>query len=136
MFTTETEVRVRYAETDQMGYAYHGNYIIYYELGRVEALRGLGMSYKQLEDSGIMMPVLESGSKYIKPAMYDDLIKIQVNIPSLPTARMRFEYKLFVDNSLINEGFTTLAFVNTDSRRPVRAPESMISLLKPFYETK
>lgn len=134
MFSAETSLRVRYAETDQMGYAHHGNYIIYYEFGRVEALRSLGMSYKSVEDSGIMMPVINSGSKYIKPALYDDLIRIQINVPELPTVRMKFEYKLFVDDILINEGFTTLAFVNMESGRPTRAPESMLNLLKPFYE--
>ena len=96
MFSAETSLRVRYAETDQMGYAHHGNYIIYYEFGRVEALRSLGMSYKEVEDSGIMMPVIDSGSKYIKPALYDDLIRIQINVLELPTVRMKFEYKLLI----------------------------------------
>ena len=117
-----------------MGYSHHSNYIIYYEYGRVEALRSLGMSYKELEDSGVMMPVIDSGCKYLKPALYDDLIKIQVTVPNMPTARMRFEYRLFVEDVLINEGHTTLAFVNMDTGRPMRAPESIINLLKPFYE--
>ena len=134
MFSAETELRVRYVETDQMGYSHHSNYIIYYEVGRVEALRSLGMSYKELEDSGVMMPVIDSGSKYLKPALYDDLIKIRINVPTLPTARMRFEYQLFVKDTLINEGYTTLAFVNKETGRPMRAPESMLTLLNPFYE--
>ena len=134
MFSAETELRVRYVETDQMGYSHHSNYIIYYEFGRVEALRSLGMSYKELEDSGVMMPVIESGSRYLKPALYDDLIKIKINVPTLPTARMKFEYQLFVDDKLINEGHTTLAFVNMETGRPMRAPESMLTLLTPFYE--
>ncbi len=134
MFIAESEVRVRYVETDQMGYSHHSNYIIYYEFGRVEALRSLGMSYKELEESGVMMPVIDSGSKYIKPAFYDDLINIKVIVPSLPTAKMRFEYQLFVNNILINEGYTTLAFVNKKTGRPMRAPDSMLNLLTPFYE--
>jgi len=136
MFSAETEVRVRYIETDQMGYAHHGHYITYYEFARVEALRSLGMSYKAMEDSGVMMPVIDCASKYIKPALYDDLIKIKVTVPSLPTARMRFEYDLFVEETLIHQGHTTLVFVNMETGRPMRAPESMISLLNPFYETK
>jgi len=134
MFTSESSLRVRYVETDQMGYSHHSNYIIYYEFGRVEALRSLGMSYKELEASGVMMPVIDSGSKYIKPALYDDLIKVKVIIPSMPTVRMRFEYKLFVGDVLINEGHTTLAFVNMKTGKPMRAPESMLKLLRPFYE--
>ncbi len=134
MFFAETSLRVRYVETDQMGYSHHSNYIIYYEFGRVEALRSLGMSYKELEDSGVMMPVIDSGSKYLKPALYDDEIKIQITVPELPMVRMKFEYKLFVKEVLINEGYTTLAFVNIESGRPIRAPESMMKLLRPFYE--
>ena len=134
MFIAETSLRVRYVETDQMGYSHHSNYIIYYEFGRVEALRSLGMSYKELEDSGVMMPVIDSGSKYLKPALYDDEIRVQILVPQLPTVRMRFEYKLFVKDVLINEGFTTLAFVNMETKRPMRAPESMMNLLRPFYE--
>ncbi|MCB0496271.1 MAG: acyl-CoA thioesterase [Cyclobacteriaceae bacterium] len=136
MYSKETEVRVRYSETDQMGYVYYGNYAAYYEVGRVEALRSLGMSYRSLEESGIMMPVLESNSRFIKPAKYDDLIRMQINIPSLPTSRITFEYKLFLGDVLIHEGNTTLAFVNMETGRPVRAPGKMIDLLKPFYEVK
>jgi len=134
MFSAESELRVRYIETDQMGYAHHGHYITYYEFGRVEALRSLGMSYKAMEDSGIMMPVIDCGSKYIKPAVYDDLIRIQVTVPALPTARMRFEYNLFVGETLIHQGHTTLVFVNKKTGKPTRAPESMLTLLRPFYE--
>lgn len=134
MFSAETKLRVRYVETDQMGYSHHSNYIIYYEVGRVEALRSLGMSYKEVEDSGIMMPVIDSASKYLKPAIYDDLIRIKIIVPELPTARMRFEYELYVENVLINKGHTTLAFVNKETGRPTRAPESMLTLLRPFYE--
>lgn len=136
MYSTETEVRVRYSETDQMGYVYYGNYAAYYEVGRVEALRSLGMSYRSLEESGIMMPVLESHSKYVKPARYDDLIRLQIIIPTLPTSRITFEYKLFLEETLVHEGSTTLAFVNMETGRPMRAPETMIHLLKPFYEVK
>ena len=134
MYSTETEVRVRYSETDQMGYVYYGNYAAYYEVGRVEALRSLGMSYRSLEESGIMMPVLESNSKFLKPARYDDVIRMRIIIPSLPTSRITFEYQLFLGEGLIHEGSTTLAFVNMETGRPTRAPQAMIDLLKRFYE--
>ncbi len=133
MFITETTLRVRYVETDQMGYAHHSNYIVYYEYGRVEAMRNLGMSYREMEESGVMMPVIDSASKYIKPAFYDDEITIKITVPELPTVRMRFEYRLFVNNQLIHEGHTTLVFVNKSTGRPMRAPQQMLDLLQPYY---
>lgn len=134
MYTAETKIRVRYSETDQMGYVYYGNYPAYYEVGRVEALRQLGMSYKSLEDSGIMMPVLESSSKYIKPALYDSLLTIKVIIPDLPGVRIRFIYEIINESDqLIHQGETTLVFVNMETNRPVRAPEGMLELLQPFF---
>jgi acyl-CoA thioester hydrolase len=133
MFIAESELRVRYAETDQMGYTHHSNYIIYYEFGRVEALRNLGMSYKDMELSGVMMPVIDCQLRYLRPALYDDLIKIKVFIPHLPTAKIQFDYKLYVNNILINDGYTTLAFVNTKTGKPIRVPQQMLTLLKPFF---
>ena len=77
MFKAKTQIRVRYAETDQMGYVYYGNYAMYFEVARVEALRSVGFSYREMEDSGILMPVLESHITYLKPGKYDDLLTIQ-----------------------------------------------------------
>jgi acyl-CoA thioester hydrolase len=90
MFLNETNLRVRYAETDRMGYVYYGNYAGYYEVGRVEALRSLGMSYREMEDSGIMLPVLTYSIKYFKPSYYDDLLTIQTIIPEIPGTRIKF----------------------------------------------
>ena len=88
MFNTETKIRVRYAETDRMGYVYYGNYATYFEVARVESLRTMGMTYKEMEDQGIILPVLEYYIKFIKPAFYDDLLTIKTTIPTLPTARI------------------------------------------------
>ena len=108
MFSTETNLRVRYAETDRMGYVYYGNYASYYEVGRVEALRSLGMSYREMEDSGIMLPVLTYNIKYFKPSFYDDLLTIQTIIPEIPGTRIKFLYKMFnTERVLLNEGETT-----------------------------
>lgn len=118
-----------------MQYVYYGNYPTYYEVGRVEALRKLGMSYKSLEDSGVMMPVLESNSKYLKPALYDSEITIKVTIPVMPTARITFLYELFNEQKeLIHTGETTLAFVNMTTNRPTRMPMKMHDLLRPFFD--
>ncbi len=96
MFRHETEVRVRYGETDQMGFLYYGNYALYYEVGRVEALRSIGVIYKQLEqEHDLWMPVLSSASEFLKPAFYDEVITIQTEIRKMPEARISFHYKLY-----------------------------------------
>ena len=120
-----------------MQYVYYGNYPAYYEVGRVEALRQLGMSYKSLEDSGVMMPVLDCHSKYLKPALYDSELTIKVSIPLLPTSRIKFTYEIFNEGEeLIHTGETTLAFVNMSSNRPTRVPTKMLELLKPFFDER
>ncbi|UII28751.1 acyl-CoA thioesterase [Fulvivirga maritima] len=135
MFEHSTTVRVRYAETDQMGYVYYGNYATYYEVGRVECLRSLGLSYKELEDQGVMMPVLECHSKYIAPGKYDEQLTIKTTIRQKPTARITFHYEISNESGkLIHEGETTLVFVNMESGRPCRMPEAMDKLLSPFFD--
>ena len=135
MFKSETSLRVRYAETDRMGYVYYGNYAGYYEVGRVEALRSLGMSYREMEDSGIMLPVLTYQIKYFKPSFYDDLLTIQTIISEIPTTRIKFQYKMFnTEGALLNEGETTLVFVNIKTGKPCHAPAEFIEKIKPFFE--
>jgi len=134
MFTFETQVRVRYAETDQMGYVYYGNYATYYEVARVESLRSLGLTYKSLEQEGIIMPVAENKSKFIGPAMYDDLLTVKVMIKEMPKRRITFAYEIYNDRKkLINLGETILAFVDTTSKKVCGAPEKIVNVLKPFF---
>lgn len=126
MISSKTELRVRYAETDQMGYVYYGNYAQYFEVARVEMLRELGFSYKALEDEGIMLPVLDFTIRYFRPALYDDLLTIETVIPTAPSARILFNYRTFnASRELLNEASTTLVFVNKDSGRPCKAPADM-----------
>ena len=135
MYTTETKIRVRYAETDKMGFVYYGNYAIYYEVARVESLRQLGFAYSKLEDMGIMMPVIESKFRYLKPAVYDELLTIKVTIPTLPSARIQFIYEIRnKENELINTGETTLVFIELASGKPKRMPEVLGELFSPFFE--
>lgn len=134
MFIYNHAIRVRYAETDQMGYVYYGNYATYYEVARAEALRSLGLSYKAVEDAGVMMPVIKNNSLYFQPARYDDLLNIRVILKSQPTARITFYYEIYVEDTLIHTGDTTLAFVNKETFRPCKAPELMVALLKPFFD--
>ena len=118
-----------------MQFVYYGNYAAYYEVGRVEILRKLGMSYKGLEESGIMMPVLETHSFYHLPAKYDDLLTIKITIPKLPLVKIEFTYEIFqADSTRIHTGSTTLAFIDMKTGKPRRAPKEMIKILAPFYE--
>lgn len=134
MYSHSTKIRVRYGETDQMGYMYYGNYAQYYEVGRVEMLRSLGMSYSSMEADGIMMPVLELKCKYIKPALYDQEITVKTIIKSLPGIRIFFEYELYNEKEeLINIGATTLVFVDMKKNKPTNPPENFMEKLSVFF---
>jgi acyl-CoA thioester hydrolase len=135
MYTSETTVRVRYGETDQMGYVYYGFYAMYYEVARVESLRKLGLTYKSLEAQGIIMPVLENKSKYIAPAYYDELLRIVCVVPEKPGVRIRFNYEIFnEENKLIHIGETLLVFVDRRTSKPCPPPEAMEKVLEPFFK--
>ena len=134
MYVSETTVRVRYAETDRMGYVYYGNYTQYFEVGRVEALRQLGTSYKEMEESGVMLPVYTCNLKYLKPAYYDDLLIIKTTINELPKARINFDYEVYNQkNELLNVGSTTLVFISIETMKPCPAPESFMEKIKKFF---
>lgn len=134
MYQHTIQLRVRYGETDQMGYVYYGNYASYYEVARVEALRNLGMSYRELEDAGIMMPVLENHSYYHQPVRYDDLLTIEVTLPALPSVKITFEYSFInQENTKVHSGKTVLVFMKADTKRPCRPPEAMVALLEPYF---
>ncbi|HMQ00070.1 MAG TPA: thioesterase family protein [Cyclobacteriaceae bacterium] len=133
MYKSETSVRVRYAETDQMGYVYYGNYAIYYEVARVESFRQLGLNYKELEDAGVLMPVLEHYTRFIAPARYDEVLRIITSIAEMPGTRIKFSYEIFNEaNKMINTGETTLVFIDKQSGRPTKRPEVMAKLLEPY----
>ena len=134
MYVSQTQVRVRYGETDQMGYVYYGNYAMYYEVGRVEAMRQLGLSYKALEEMGVMLPVLENKSKYHSAAVYDDLLRIVTTIREKPGVRIKFEYEIFNEaEKLIHQGETLLVFVDKKSGRPCRPPKVFDQILEPYF---
>ena len=125
---------MRYAETDQMGYVYYGHYATYYEVGRVEALRQLGIRYKDLEAAGIMMPVLENRSKYIRPALYDDLLTIKVMVRDLPTLRIKFDIEIYNEaGTLINVGETTLVFIDASTQKVLPCPTVVVAALKEHF---
>lgn len=135
MYTHSTKIRVRYSETDQMGYVYNGNYAQYYEVGRVEMLRSLGMTYGKMEETGIMLPLLELKCKFIKPAYYDQEITIKTYMKELPGVRMLFDYELFNEKEeLINIGATTLVFFDMVKKKPCPPPDYFLERIAPYYE--
>ena len=132
-FFGETKVRVRYGETDQMGVAYYGNYATYFEVGRVETLRNIGLSYRKIEENGIMLPVSEFNVKYLNPIKYDDVVTIKTKLSSVVGARLTFEYDMFNSNNVLcAQAYTVLVFIDKDSRRPVKAPNYFLEKLKKY----
>ncbi|PUZ27240.1 acyl-CoA thioester hydrolase [Chitinophaga costaii] len=135
MFTSITQIRVRYGETDQMGYLYYGNYALYYEVGRTDAIRSLGLTYREVEALGVMMPVAEMNVKYIRPAYYDDLITIRTILKTMPEShKIIFHSELYNEKEeLLNVGTTTLAFVDALTKKRASMPASMRQKLLPFF---
>ncbi len=136
MFVYESKVRVRYIETDQMGIVHHANYVQYYELARTECFEACsGMSYAAMEAEGVMLPILEIQSKYIKPAYYNEILTIKSIVKELPSIRLNVEYEIYNEsNELINTGKTTLVFVKKETRRPCQPPENFMKKVRPFFE--
>ena len=135
MYTSTTKVRVRYSETDMMGYCYYGNYATYFEVARVEAIRQLGFSYRQMEDDGVALPVLEFNIKYFKPAFYDDELTIETTITEVPKVRIQFTYKTFnAEGVLLNDAKTSLVFINKKTMKPCSAPADFVSVLKKYFK--
>jgi len=134
MFTFDTKLRVRYGETDKMGYVYYGNYPLYYEVVRTELMRYFGFPYKKIEEMGIMLPVRNLEVKYYKPAIYDDLLTIKTIIKELPKAKITFFYEIYnVKGELLNKGETTLVFIDEKSRKPRRAPSELLKQLETYF---
>ena len=135
MYQSSTTVRVRYGETDQMGYVYYGVYAMYYEVARVESLRQLGLSYKEVEAMGVIMPVLENKSKYLAPGRYDEVLTIVTTVREKPGVKIRFDYEIFNEEKrLIHQGETLLAFVDQKTNRPCRPPQEMQKVLEPYFK--
>lgn len=136
MYSFNYNYRVRYADTDQMGYLYYGNYAKLYEIGRVETIRSLGFSYKEFETRlGIMLPVVSLESRYLKPAFYDDLLTIETKIKDLPSKMISFECNIFNEKSeLINSGLIKLFFVDMKTNKRVSAPDEFVQKLISYFD--
>ncbi len=135
MYSFESNYRVRYADIDQMGFMYYGNYAKLFEIGRVEALRNLGVRYKELEESGIWMPVYENNSKYLEPAKYDELLTIRCILKEMPKVRIVFDTEIINENNkIIHKGLTTLVFIKADTQKITICPQVILDKLSPFYQ--
>lgn len=129
MYKHTINIRVRYAETDKMGYVYYGNYATYFEVGRVELLRSLGISYRKLEEQGILLPVVNLNVDYRKPAFYDDNLTLETNLTDQPGVKIVFHYALKRGEELLSKAQTTLVFLNAETGRPVKCPEEILNEL-------
>ena len=129
------QVRVRYAETDQMGVVYHGNYAQYFEMGRVEWLRNLGVSYKWMEENGVMLPVVSLTMNYKKPARYDDLLTVKTILKSQTSVKIEFDYEIYNEaNVLLTTGYSMLVFVDMKTGRPILPPSYVSEKINSFLE--
>lgn len=134
MYSFDFKIRVRYGETDAMGIVYYGIYPLYYETGRTEMMRHLGFTYRKMEDMGIIMPVISLNCRYRKPARYDDLLTIRTIVKEMPETRIVFDYEIYSEgNELVNEGRTTLVFMDQDKGRPVKVPGFLKTVLEPCF---
>ncbi|MFI0431337.1 acyl-CoA thioesterase [Mariniflexile sp. HMF6888] len=127
----EIQIRVRYGETDQMGVVHHGNYALYLEMGRIEWLRKLGISYKSMEKNGVMLPVVSLNINYKKSAGYDDVINVKTQLKNMPTARIEFEYEITNEmGDILTTAHTTLVFIDMKTNRPIKAPQYILDAIK------
>jgi acyl-CoA thioester hydrolase len=136
MFITETQIRVRYAETDQMNVVYYGNYAQYFEVARAESIRKLGFTYREMEALGVIMPVVEMQTKYLRPAHYDDLLNIKTILRELPSDhRISFEHEVYnQEKKLLTLGKVILYFVRMGSFEKSSMPQNLRSVLEPFFQ--
>lgn len=131
MLSNIIKIRVRYSETDQMQFVYYGNYAQYFEIGRTEWLRKFGITYKSMEESGIMLPVISLNTNFHKPGKYDDLLAIKTTLIKIPTAKIEFEYEIKNEaGELLTTGNTALVFVDMKTNRPTRIPDYILSKIK------
>ncbi|REC55575.1 acyl-CoA thioesterase [Chryseobacterium piscium] len=131
MIHSKHSLRVRYAETDPMKYVYYGNYATYFELGRVELFRSIGISYDEIEKQGIWLPVSDYKIKYLKPALYDQKLEIHTFMKKIPGVRIEFEYEIYNEEGIkITEASTTLFFLNAETQKVIKCPDFLMKLIE------
>ena len=128
------EIKVRYCETDQMGLVHHGSYINYFEEARIAWISNLGFSYSEMEKSGIILPVSKLNVSYLRPAYFDDDLLVSVEIAELPTSRLIFNYTIKNKDEVVVTGTTVLAFLNKETKKPVRCPDYMLEKVNSLFK--
>lgn len=136
MLIHKTSLRIRYADTDQMQYAYNGKYFEYFEVGRTEMMREQGLTYRSIEKNGYQMPVYEAFIQFKNPAFYDELIEVETRVEKLPLAKVHIDHTItsLERNTVIAEGYIELAFIKSDTKKLTRAPEFFTDALKKFFK--
>lgn len=132
MIESTCEIRVRYAETDKMGVVYHSNYFIWFEAARVQMLDELGLPYTEIETSGLMLPVIDCSAKFLRPARFDDRVKIHVQMHEKPGLRLKIHYKVACGETLLAEGFTQHVFVDLEGR-PAKPPAEFMAVARELF---
>ncbi len=122
-FISCASFRVRYADTDRMGFLYNGNYLTLFEIGRTEFMRNYGLHYRVMEDKGYLLPLTQAYAKYVNPAYYDDILDIRTQLVYNEGALLRFNYNIFKDDTIITEGFTEHIFMNASTKKAMRPPK-------------
>lgn len=134
MLSSEIKIRVRYGEVDRMGYLHHGNYPLYFEEGRTELIRSIGLTYREMEDRGILLPVREMNIRYFLPAKYDDLLTVRTTLENKPLVKLEFNYEVINESgNLLCKAHTTLAIVSAENRKPTRIPAFFEELIAPHF---
>ena len=128
------KIKVRYCETDQMGLVHHGSYINYFEEARIAWISNLGFSYSEMEKSGIILPVSKINVIYLRPAYFDDDLLVSVELAELPTSRLIFNYTIKNKDEVVVTGTTVLAFLNKETKKPVRCPDYMLEKVTPLFK--
>jgi len=135
MYVFETKIRVRYSETDKMGYSHHSNYASYIEEARTEMMRSMGISYLEMENKGVMLPVIELQTTFLKPAFYDDVITIKTIVKEYPSIRFKLSYEIYnAKGDLMSTAKTTLVFVSAETMKPIRPPAFFLDKLDLFFK--
>mgnify|MGYP002046159876 FL=1 len=132
MIAYRTQIfRIRYTETDQMGFAHHSHYLNYFEMARIEWLNSIGFSYAELEQSGVVMPVVSANINFKSPAFFDDPLRIKLTIEKIPRASIKIDYIIFDESEKeIANGSTTLAFLNRETNRPIKCPQRLLEIIE------
>ena len=138
MITTETKIRVRYADTDQMKMVYYGKFFEYFEQGRSDLLREIGVPYPEIEQMGYYLPVIEAHARYVKAARYDDLLVVIVMLKDMPQVRVRIEYEIKHEETkeLLAEGYTIHSFISAATGKPARAPDRFLELVGEAFQKR